>query len=244
MAESKARHRGTGVVAIIPARSGSKGLPGKNLRRVGGLPLIAHAILLARSSREVERCVVSTDSEAIAEVARRYGAEVPFLRPAELAQDDTPGEEPVIHAVCWLAEHDHYCPGYVLLLQPTSPLRALEDITAAIHLARCKRADGVVSVACAKPHPYWTKVVADDGRVKSFLHANGAGLTRRQALPPVYAVNGAIYLAKRQVLLERRTWYTDKTYAYVMPPERSLDIDSAWDLHLADLVLRAAKRAR
>jgi len=185
----------------------------------------------------VERIIVTTDVEPIAGVARRYGAEVPFLRPRELAQDDTPGIAPVRHAVQWLAEHEDYRPDLVLCLQPTSPLRTAADIQAAIDLARCKQADAVVSVTPAIHHPCWMKLVDEEGRLKDFI-TPAQPITCRQELPPVYALNGAIYLARSTVLLERGTWYTERTYAYVMPPERSLDVDTPWDLYLVDLVLR------
>jgi N-acylneuraminate cytidylyltransferase/CMP-N,N'-diacetyllegionaminic acid synthase len=129
-----------------------------------------------------------------------------------------------------------------MLLQPTSPLRVVEDIEEPLRLARRKRADSVVSVCPVKQHPYWMKRLAEYGRLTAFLPADDS--TQRQDLPAAFALNGVVYLARRTVLLEARTWYTPRTYAYVMPPERSLDIDSAWDLHLAELVLRAANRAR
>lgn len=217
------------LLAVIPARSGSKRLPGKNLLPVAGHPLIAHAIRLAGRSRDIDRCVVSTDSPDIAAVARQYGAEAPFLRPVELAQDATPGIEPVLHALRWLDEHDGYRPDYVMLLQPTSPLRTVEDLEAAIRLVEQRQADAVVSVCLTHP-PSWMRRVAEDGRLLD-------GASGAQETDAVYRVNGAIYVARREVLLQQQNWYTDRTYAYVMPAERSLDIDTPWDLHLANLIL-------
>jgi N-acylneuraminate cytidylyltransferase/CMP-N,N'-diacetyllegionaminic acid synthase len=234
---------GPRVLAIVPARGGSKAVPGKNLAEVAGKPLIAHSIAAAGAARGVERVVVSTDDPAIADAARRHGAEAPFLRPAELARDDSPTVAAVLHAVQWLEEHEGYRPDYVLLLQPTSPLRTAGDVEGAIRLAIDRDADSVVSVCEVKHHPYWVMRRAPDGRLASFLgtdwEEDQQKYPRRQELPPAYAENGAVYLARRSVLLGRRSLYGEKVYGYVMPAERSLDIDTLWDLRLADLILRA-----
>jgi N-acylneuraminate cytidylyltransferase/CMP-N,N'-diacetyllegionaminic acid synthase len=225
------------VLGIIPARSGSKSIPRKNIAIVAGKPLIAHTIQAALDAKHIDRVIVSTDSQEIADMARSFGAEVPFLRPPELAQDDTPGIEPILHAVRWLNDNDDYHPHYVMVLQPTSPLRTAEDIKAAVQLAQKQQADSVVSVCPAHQHPYWMKRITDDGRLVDFLSLERT-YTTRQDLPPAYALNGAIYLVRCEVLLEHKTFYTDHTYAYVMSPERSLDIDTSWDLYLADLILK------
>lgn len=222
------------VLALVPARGGSKGIPGKNLARVGGRSLLARAVEAGLGSRRAPRVVVTTDDEAIAEEGRRAGAEVPFLRPAGLARDDTPGMAPVLHALRWLEEHEGARPEWVVLLQPTSPLRTAEDVDAALDLAEAKDADAVVSVMPSPVHPRWLRGVEPDGRLAPPETSVPA---TRQALEAAYALNGALYLARREVLLERETWYTGRTWAYVMPPERSLDVDTPWDLHLADLVL-------
>jgi len=231
----------TSCVGIIPARGGSKSLPGKNLAPLAGRPLIAHTIGAALEAASVERVVVTTDDPEIAEVARREGAEAPFLRPKELAADETTAEETLLHAIGWLADEQGYRPEYVVLLQPTSPLRTAGDIDAAMHLARQRDADAVVSVTPSQHHPSWMRGIDADGRLVDLPEIT-RHCPRRQDLPDVYALNGSIYLARRAVLLNRRSWYTDKTYAYVMPPQRSLDIDTAWDLHLAELVLKDRSR--
>ena len=228
-------------LAIIPARGGSKSIPHKNIVLVAGKPLVAWTVQTALACPLLDRVIVSTDDPEIAGVARHYGAEVPFLRPSELAQDDTPGVEPILHAVRWSDENEGYRPDYVMVLQPPSPLRTREDIEAAMQLARERQADGVVSVCSVHQHPYWMKRITEDGWLTDFLPLDSA-YTCRQDLPPVYALNGAIYLARREVLLERQTFYTDRTYGYIMPPERSLDIDTPWDLHLADLILKERMR--
>lgn len=221
------------ILAVIPARGGSKGLPGKHLRLFAGRPLIAHTISPATGCAELDRVLVSTDAPEIADAARSCGAEAPFLRPAELARDETPGLAPILHAVRWLEEYQGYRPDYVMVLQATSPLRTLEDLRAAIHLARAHRAEGVVSVCEAPRHPFWMKRIDAAGRLSDFLPGEDHEATR-QELPPVYALNGAVYLVRRDVLLERDTLCPEAAYAYLMPPERSIDIDTAFDFELAE----------
>jgi len=225
------------ILGLVTARGGSKGIPRKNIVPLTGRPLIAWTIEAARLAQSVKRVIVSTDDPEIAAVAQAWGAEVPFMRPAELARDDSPHMDVVVHAIEWLMSNENWYPDYVLLLQPTSPLRMAEDIDAAVTLALQRDADGVVSVSEAPSHPYLIKRITEEGCLVNFL-AKPEGYLPRQSFPPAYFVNGAIYLGRREVLLQKRTWYTQRTYAYVMPPERSLDIDTPWDLYLADLVLR------
>jgi CMP-N-acetylneuraminic acid synthetase len=226
------------VLAIIPARGGSKGVPNKNLAQVAGRPLIEWTIDAARRATSLGRVVVTTDAPSIADAARKSGAEVPFLRPSELAQDDSPGMAAILHAVAWLAEHERYHPDYVMCLQPTSPLRTARDIDAAVGLLAQHEADSVVSVTPVDQHPYWMKQMDADGRLRDFMVPDRPAI-RRQDLPLVYALNGAIYLAGRTVLVDTASWYTTNTRGYVMPPERSLDLDTPWLMHLADLMLRS-----
>lgn len=228
------------VLAVVPARGGSKSIPRKNLAPLAGRPMIVYTIEPAIAANCISRLVVTTDSPEIAEVARNHGAEVPFLRPIELARDDTPGIDPILHAVRWLEEHEGYRADYVMVLQPTSPFRTPEDIRGALRLAEARRADAVVTVSLADHHPYWMKRLDESGRLQSFISLDRP-YTRRQDMPPAYALNGAIYLARWAALLSKRTFYTENTYAYVMPQERSLDVDSPWDLYLADLVMRHRK---
>lgn len=228
------------VLGIIPARGGSKGLPKKNIALLAGKPLICHSIAAALSATKLDRVIISTDSNEIKEIARSCGAEAPFLRPTELAQDTTPGIEPIIHAVDWLDKHERYNPDYVMVIQPTSPLRATEDIDNAIKLAKEKQADSVISVCHPDHHPYWTKRITEEGLLTDLFKLDGA-YSRRQNLPLAYALNGAIYLVKTDILMRLKTFYTNKTYAYIMPPERSIDIDSTWDLYLAECILKRKK---
>ncbi|MDT4969342.1 MAG: CMP-N,N-diacetyllegionaminic acid synthase [Acidobacteriota bacterium] len=225
------------MVGLITARGGSKGIPRKNIASLAGKPLIAWTIKAAQESRALDRIIVSTDDPEIADVAREWGADVPFMRPPELAADDSPHHGVVIHAIRWLESQPAPPPDYIMLLQPTSPLRKAEDIDAAAAIAAEKDADAVISVCPTHDHPYISKRIADDGRLLNFVEPP-KGYLPRQALPPVYALNGAIYLVRREVMLASEDWNTPRTFAYVMPPERSVDIDSPWDLHLVDVILR------
>ncbi len=228
------------MLALIPARGGSVGIPRKNLAPLAGRPLIAWTIECARRARGVERVLVSTDCPEIAEVARAWGAEVPFLRPPALAGDDAPAMAALAHALDWLAQRENARPEWIAWLQPTSPLRAPEDLEAGFELAAKPGVDAVVSVCAAASHPFWTKRIESDGRLVDF--AEGAPeVTRRQALPPAYALNGALYLARREALLAQGGFQGERTYALVMPRERSLDIDTPFDLELAGWLLARAQ---
>ena len=224
-------------LAIIPARGGSEGIPKKNITPLAGKPLLAWTVESAMRSDCLDRIVVSTDDPEIAEVALRLGVEIPYIRPKELAQDDTPGILPILHAAEWLEMNEDYRADFILCLQPTSPLRTAEDIDAAMHLVLQKNADAIVSVTPVECHPYWMKRIDKTGHMHDLISLE-TPITRRQDLPAVYSLNGAVYLARWSILLELRTWYTGNTIAFVMPRERSLEIDSSWDLYLAELILK------
>ncbi|HEY6331992.1 MAG TPA: acylneuraminate cytidylyltransferase family protein [Blastocatellia bacterium] len=224
-------------LALITARGGSKGIPSKNIAPVAGKPLIYWTIAAAESATRLDRTVVTTDSEDIAAVARDLGAEVPFIRPAELATDVASSVDVILHAVRWLDRNEDYRPDFVMCLQPTSPLRLASDIDGAIALALNRKAESVVGVTPVSHHPYWTYRIGSDGSVTDFVHADRE-YGRRQDLPPAYASNGAIYLTAFKPLIESSTLAGNNTYGYVMPPERSLDVDTPWDLYLADLILK------
>jgi N-acylneuraminate cytidylyltransferase/CMP-N,N'-diacetyllegionaminic acid synthase len=225
------------VAGIITARGGSKGIPKKNITPLAGKPLIAWTIESAVQSPYLTRLIVSTDDPEIAEVAKQWGAGAPFLRPANLAQDDSPHVPVVIHAVEWLKLHEDIDFDYVLLLQPTSPLRSTTDIDNAVRLALDKDAESVVSVCESFSHPYLAKRVTSEGRLEDFVPRHD-GYLRRQDLPPAFTLNGAIYLVRSEILFDKHTLFPERTYAYLMPQERSLDIDTPWHLYLTDLILR------
>ena len=224
------------VAAIIVARGGSKGVPRKNLRPLAGKPLIVHTFEAARASRHLERILLSTDDPELAELGRQHGVEVPFLRPAELATDRSPVIDATLHLFQWLEKQEQYFPTFGLLLQPTSPFRTGLDIDGAIELAESRRADAVVGVVPVGHHPLQMKRMDADGRLWNWMETDAA-TNRRQDLPVLYGINGAIYLVRREVLLEKKTWCPGGAFAYVMPESRSLDIDTEWDLHVAECVL-------
>jgi len=192
---------------------------------------MAWTIEAAKDAPCISRIVVSTEDEEIASISRAWGAEVPFLRPAELASDDAAGIEPVLHALSILPPFD-----WILLLQPTSPLRTVQDIEAIMNLAEAKNASSVVSVCEASSHPYWTYQLDTEEHLSSF--APIPRVPRRQGLPPAYALNGALYLARCDWLLQNRSFTAPETFGYVMPIERSVDIDSPLDWKWAEFLMK------
>lgn len=223
--------RGKSVLAIIPARGGSKGVPRKNIRPLAGKPLIAWTIAEAKKSRYIDRLVLSSDDQEIIGVAREWGCEAPFARPAELARDDTPGIEPVLHALGELPGYD-----YVVLLQPTSPLRTVADIDGTLELCLARGARACVSVTEPDKSPYWMFSRDNDGRLRPLIDTDEIA-ARRQDLPPAYALNGAVYVAEAGWLVESRSFLTAETLGYDMPKERAADIDTELDFAIAELLL-------
>lgn len=214
---------GSSVLALVTARGGSKGLPGKNIRPVGGRPLIDFTVAAARGAACVDRVVLSTDDDAIARAAQAAGCEVPFRRPAELAGDEAQSIDVVLHALDQLAPID-----LVVLLQPTSPLRTAADIDAACERLVRSASPACVTVAAVEQSPYWMYRVDEHHHLLPLLSAP-ADATRRQDLPPVYTLNGAVYVARTDWLRRSRSFVTAETVAHVMPRERSLDIDTLDD---------------
>lgn len=226
---------GNRILAVIPARGGSKGLPGKNIRDLAGRPLIAWTIDAANDSRYLDSVIVSTDSPEIAGVAKRYHAEVPFLRPDHLATDNAKSMDALLHAVQWLEGHGETF-DMLLALQPTSPLRTAKDIDQAIELYFQKNARAIVSVCPCDHHPWWSNCLPEDGNMAGFLRPEVLG-TNRQELPAFYRLNGSIYLADISFLMESGSFYGQRTFAYVMPTRSSIDIDSLLDFNLAEFLL-------
>jgi CMP-N,N'-diacetyllegionaminic acid synthase len=228
---------GKSVLALIPARGGSKGVPGKNIRPAGGKPLIAWTIEASRGSRYVDRTVLSSDDPKIAAVATEFGCEVPFMRPAELATDKADSMGVVRHALAALSERYDY----LLLLQPTSPLRPAEDIDTALEAYARSGATTLISVCETDKHPYWMVKMGADQTVAQLFPPSEIP-TRRQDAPPVFALNGAIYIAPTDYLAAGGDFITTKTFGYVMAKERSLDIDTELDLRIADFLLAQERR--
>jgi N-acylneuraminate cytidylyltransferase len=220
------------TLAIIPARGGSKGIPRKNIRTVAGKPLIAYSILAAQASHRITHCVVSTDDNETASISIAMGCEV-LDRPGELAQDDTP-TLPVVQHVFAALEAKGETFDYGLILQPTSPLRTTEDIDEALALLEKSGADSVVSVYQVSDHHPARMYRLENGCLVSFDAQFSTA--RRQDLPPVYHRNGAIY-AFRRAIIDHGTLMGSHIVPYIMPEQRSLNIDNENDLVLADYIL-------
>jgi len=227
------------VLGIITARGGSRRLPGKNVKPLAGKPLIVHTIEEALKSEHIDRLVVSTDDEEIAKVSREHGAEVPFMRPAELSRDETPSLPVLQHAIQYLEEKEDYHPELVVILQPTSPLRKREDIDKAIEKFLDSDYDPVLTVSRAECPPHWMYELRD-GRLEPFVKgANKA--VRSQDLPELYRSNGAVYVMSRDLIMKESRILSDNMGAVVMPPERSVDIDTELDLRFAEFLIKNEK---
>lgn len=222
---------GLKVLAVIPARGGSKGIPRKNIKLLAGKPLIAWTIESGLLAKGVDRVIVSTEDEEIATVAKKLGADVPFTRPLELARDDTPGIAPLLHAIEQLPDYD-----WVLVLQPTSPLRSVEDIEGIIKLGREKDTLSAVSITEVSKHPFWMYRWDDHQRLQPFI-PNRPDIARRQDLPLAYVLNGALYLARTDWLIENQGFIGLETLGYVIPEERSVDLDTPMDWQWAEFLM-------
>lgn len=224
------------MLGIIPARGGSKGIPGKNLVSVAGRPLLAYTAVAARTSHRLSRTIVTTDDATIAQAARDLQLEVPFMRPEALAGDDTPMLPVVQHALRAMRAQGLEA-DVVVLLQPTSPLRRAEHIDTAIEILNATGADSVVSVT-EVPHQFNPVSVLslDGGTLRPFL--DSASVTRRQDKPKVVARNGPAVLAVRASVIEAGSLYGQDSRPLMMAPEDSIDVDTVFDLHLVELLLR------
>lgn len=215
---------------MIGARGGSKRVPGKNLRIVGGRPLIEWTFDVARSSPSVSRVVLSTDDDGIAEVGKRAGIDVPFRRPADLSGDEATSEAFVLHTIDWLEAKEGYRPDAVMLLQPTSPLRRVEDVESALSLFKSQQADLVASVTRASGATKVLRRVTPEGRL--------SGWSEHTPMSESFVLNGAIYIARADVIRAGHGFIGANAFAYVMPSTRSLDIDDEQDMQAADAILR------
>jgi len=227
------------ALGVIPARGGSKGLPGKNLRKLGALSLIGQAVASAREAALLARFIVSTDSPEIAEEAGRHGAEVPFLRPAELATDQA-GMLPVLqHAVRWLESSAGVRPDMIVTLQPTSPFRTGVEIDATVTKVIDTGSDSAQTLSEASYHPYFMKTL--DGDRTMALFPDGHKYVRRQDAPPVYQPSGAVYVTRYATLMEQGHILGDDNRGVIMGFEPSVNIDTEWDFLLAELLLREGR---
>lgn len=221
-------------IAIIPARSGSKGLPDKNILPLKGKPLLAYSVEAAHASGMFDVIHVSTDSSHYADIARDFGADEPFLRSAETSSDTASSEDAIREVLLRYRERGQLFETF-MLLQPTSPLRTAEDICAAFRLLEEKRADSVISVCEMEHSPLWANTLPADGNMADFIRAEGN--KRRQELDTYYRMNGAIYLVNSDFFLRTGSLYGDNSYAYKMPAGRSVDIDGRTDFLIAEALL-------
>tara|TARA_Y100000310_G_scaffold249098_1_gene255114 strand:+ start:2601 stop:3350 length:750 start_codon:yes stop_codon:yes gene_type:complete len=231
---------GKKVLAYIPARSGSKGIKDKNIIPLFGKPLIAYSIESARKSKYVDEVIVSTDSEKYAEVSREYGANVPFIRPSELATDLAKEMDTTLHLIKWVEDNLEEKYDYIIRLQCTSPLRTSEDIDKAIELMEEKGADSIISVNECLVTPVWTNTLPEDLSMKDFIKPEYK-YKNRQELPIFYQLNGSVFIAKWELIKEKGSWYYDKSYACILPKENSIDIDEEMDLLIASTIMKKKK---
>lgn len=227
------------IIAIIPARSGSKGLKDKNIKDLNGKPMIAYTIEAATETKIIDTLFVSTDSEQYAEVAKTYGAEVPFLRDKINATDKASSWDVVRESLkkySQLGKEFDIC----ILLQPTSPLRTSEDIKNAIDVLIDKQANAVVGMCECEHSPLWSNTLDVDNSLVGFLN-NSLTNKPRQQIETYYRINGAIYVVNTEFICRTNNLYQQNNYAYIMPKERSIDIDDIYDFWCAEAIMKHIK---
>lgn len=221
------------MIAIIPARGGSKGLPGKNIKDLNGKPLIAYTIEAALNAKNIHQVIISTDDKEIAEIAVKHGAKCPFMRPDFLANDEAKGIDVMKFTISELEKKNKISINEFMVLQPTSPLRNSEDIDSAIHIFKNKNADSVISY-CQEHHPIsWHKYITEEGKFQNIFEDS---LNNRQKERPTFYPNGAIYIFRKDFIL-RDIYYSENSYAYIMPRNRSVDIDTLEDFEYVEFLL-------
>ncbi len=222
------------VLGLIPARGGSKGVPRKNIRLLGGKPLLAYTIQSALAAKRLTKVILSTDDEEIAEIGRGYGVETPFLRPAELAKDETPMLPVVKHAMNWMEDSGERFDA-VCLLQPTNPLRRAQDVDGCIELLIERNADAVVTVLPVPPehHPFWVYFENETGALR-LSNGEETPVPRRQELPPAFHREGSVYVTRRNVVMKDNSLYGKRLVGYPLDRDRSVNIDNAADWERAE----------
>jgi N-acylneuraminate cytidylyltransferase/CMP-N,N'-diacetyllegionaminic acid synthase len=228
---------GKSILAIIPARGGSKGLPGKNTKELAGKPLIAWTIEAAKKSKYIDRVLVSADYEDIINISKRFGADVPFTRPEILATDIAKSIDVIIHALDWIKENEKKEYGYLVFLQPTSPLRNFYHIDEAVEkFFSNNNTISLVSVSKVKKNPYLMRVKNKNSFLDNYLSENTT-LIRRQDMPDVFVLNGAIYIIACKDLLHYKSFNTPATAYYLMKDQYSIDIDDEYDFVIAQALI-------
>ena len=219
------------LIGLIPARGGSKGIKRKNIKEIFGKPLIAWTIKQALEAKTLDKVIVSTDDDEIANISVDYGAEVPFIRPKKIALDESPGISNILHLLEEIPEAKK-----ILYLQPTSPLREIEDILNIIELQNKHNAESCISLSKAPKHPSWMYKLESNKNIKPIF--NNEKASRRQDLSEVYVINGALYLGNAEFYKREKKFINDETLGYIMPKERSIDIDDMDDWMLSEYKLR------
>ncbi|MCX5831436.1 MAG: acylneuraminate cytidylyltransferase family protein [Deltaproteobacteria bacterium] len=227
------------VLVIVPARGGSKGLPGKNILTLCGKPLVAWPIATAKASKYIDKIVVSTDDLEIAKIAEKYGASVPFIRPAALATDTATTFSVIEHTLVFLKNAGESF-DYIVLREPTSPLTESDDIDAALEILESKRAiaDSIVGVSKVEAaHPAFDVVIKETGTIKPFMYPDFSQAVRRQDIADIYFFEGSLYISDTETLLEKSSFYHDRTLPYIVPRYKSLEIDEQIDFLFAETIL-------
>jgi len=227
------------TIGIIPARGGSKGIPGKNLKPLLGKPLIQWVIEASKKSELINDIILSSDDEDIIDFSKKLGVDAPYKRPSELAKDKALIIDVIVHTLAWLKDNRNEEYDYVCLIQPTAPLTIAEDYDSAIRLAIKNEADTVITVrSTGSYHPAYMCSLDDDNRVNWYIkNPSWGSMPRRQDLPPVYIRCGNVYVIKTSLILNHRKLYGAKLLAYNIPDDRAIDIDTPMDLKLAEFIL-------
>ena len=226
------------ILAVITARGGSKGLVGKNIKKLNNIPLINYSIEACLKSKYIDKAILSTDDENIIRVAKLTGIEIPFIRPKELASDTATSISVIQHAVAFLENiGDKY--DYIITIQPTSPLRTEKHLDEAIELISSNNeADSLLSVTEVGYHPYWMKKI-EKGYLTPFYNIDEKTYTRRQDLPKVYQMNGAIFISTRDLIMKNNVISGHSVIPYLMTNEDSIDIDNQIDFNLVELLIKS-----
>lgn len=223
-------YKGNSFLAIIPARGGSKRIPRKNIKNLAGKPLIAWTIDEAKKSKYLDRIVLSSEDKEIMETAKKFGCEVPFIRPADLAKDDTPGTLPILHAIESIdSKYD-----FIVLLQPTSPLRKSQSIDNAIDFIINQKADSIVSLTKVTKSPEWMFCMNEDKTIDSIFNNDNK---RKQEMTNVFQLNGAIYIIKTDYFKKIKSLIGEKTLGFIMNYKESIDIDNMSDWEYVEFLL-------
>lgn len=231
------------ALAFIFARGGSKGLPGKNLRQLNGKPLIAWSIECALSVNRIKRVIVSTDSAEIAEVAVNYGAEVPFMRPSELAQDESPEWAAWQHAICWARDEMGYMPGAMVSIPATAPLRIVLDIENCLDEYQKGNVDMVVTITDSHRSPYFNMVKRDEDKTVNLVIPPKSRIFRRQDAPIVYDMTTVCYVANPQFVMDHSSTFEGRVGAVHVPLERAVDIDTLLDFQVAECLMKIREQS-